>query len=266
MEEIALSNNNTIKSTELVEIINEFRRVESDASGRKYSELRHDTLKDKIKKEIKTMSELGIDTSLQNFMESHYVNSRNKVYDCYELNRDGMLQILNSESVFVRCKTIEYINKLESEIKEQNKEVKLQSKYDKAKSELELVGVISDMLKLNDISKLGLMRHSLENNDVPTNLLPDYIGCKENPISATELLKKFAPELRTADFNKKCESAGILKRCERPSTKNKDKVKKYWSIVDTTYGENMKNDHNSRETQPLWYESKFSELLNKIKN
>lgn len=50
LEEIALSNNNTIKSTELVEIINEFRRVESDTLGRKYSELRHDTLKDKIKK------------------------------------------------------------------------------------------------------------------------------------------------------------------------------------------------------------------------
>ena len=264
MKEIALSNNNTIKSTELVEIINEFRRVESEVNkDKRYVELQHKSFIEKIRKEIDTLNMLGINTE-QNILPSKYKDSTGRNLVCFELDRDGMLQMLNSESAYVRRKTIEYINKLESEIKEQNKEVKLQSKYDKAKSELELVGVISDMLRLNDISKLGLMRHSLENNDVPTNLLPDYIGCKENPISATELLKKFAPELRTADFNKKCESAGILKRCERPSTKNKDKVKKYWSIVDTTYGENMKNDHNSRETQPLWYESKFSELLNKI--
>lgn len=111
---------NTIKSTELVEIINEFRKEEGNNV-----EIRHDSFMEKIKKEIKILESLNIN-SLQNFSESTYVNSRGKEYPCYELNRDGMLEMLNSESAYVRYKTIEYINKLEKE----NKNIKLPSSYE----------------------------------------------------------------------------------------------------------------------------------------
>lgn len=111
---------NTIKSTELVEIINEFRKEEGNNV-----EIRHDSFMEKIKKEIKILESLNIN-SLQNFSESTYVNSRGKEYPCYELNRDGMLEMLNSESAYVRYKTIEYINKLE----EENKNIKLPSSYE----------------------------------------------------------------------------------------------------------------------------------------
>ena len=111
---IKLGKDNTITSMDLVDIINEFRKEEN---GEEYKELRHDTLMTKIKKEIKTLNDMGIN-SLQNFLESKYTNQRGKEYDCFSLNRDGMLQILNSESTFVRYKTIEYVNKLENKVKE----------------------------------------------------------------------------------------------------------------------------------------------------
>ena len=107
----------TMTSVELVNLINQFRMEESDLTGGKYTELQHKSLLPSIRKEIKIMKALGI--SQQNILPSTYVNSRGKTYECFILNRDGALQMLNKESTFVRCKTIEYINKLESMLKSQ---------------------------------------------------------------------------------------------------------------------------------------------------
>ena len=49
-----------------------------------------------------------------NIYESSYINSQNKEQPCFSLNASGMRQILNSESVYVRAKTEEYITKLEN--------------------------------------------------------------------------------------------------------------------------------------------------------
>lgn len=109
----------TIKSIELVDIINQFREVEGSRSV-----LRHDTFMTKIKKEIETLESLGLG-NLQNFKEVDYIDSKGRRYPCYELDRDSMLQMLNSESPLVRYKTIEYINKLEEELS--NKQLMLES-------------------------------------------------------------------------------------------------------------------------------------------
>lgn len=108
---IKLGKNNTITSMELVTIINEFRKAECED----YTELKHDNFMKKIRKEVETLKFLGIKGDV-NIYASSYINSQNKEQPCYVLNRDGMLQMLNSESTFVRYKTIEYINKLENEV------------------------------------------------------------------------------------------------------------------------------------------------------
>lgn len=105
-----------ITSVELVNIINEFRKLESESTKRKYRELAHYDFYKKIRKEKELLSMIGLQGD-GNFSESMYINSQNKEQPCYSLNRDGMLQMLNSESALVRYKTIEYINKLESELK-----------------------------------------------------------------------------------------------------------------------------------------------------
>lgn len=128
---VKLNNEGRISSIELVEIINTFRQIEK---GDEYKELRHDSFTTKIKKELKTLESIGLN-SLQNILESTYTNSRGKIYNCYSLNRDGMLQMLNSESPLVRYKTIEYINKLENQLKEKDTP-KLPSTYKEALIEL----------------------------------------------------------------------------------------------------------------------------------
>ena len=105
-----------ITSVELVEVINEFRKLESDTASKKYTELLHKDFMKKIRTELETLKTLGLGGE-RNISPSSYINSQNKEQPCYSLNRDGMLEMLNSESALVRYKTIEYINKLEEENK-----------------------------------------------------------------------------------------------------------------------------------------------------
>lgn len=100
----------TISSVELVEIINQFRSLEENGS-----ELLHKNFKAKIEKELKILGNLGINNQL-NFKPVKYKDKKGEERPCYELNRDGMLMMLNSESTLVRFKTIEYINTLEKQI------------------------------------------------------------------------------------------------------------------------------------------------------
>ena len=72
----------TITSVELVKIINDFRRLESEASERKYSKLQHYDFYKKIKKEIETLEKLGLNGD-GNFSESSYADSQNKQQPCY---------------------------------------------------------------------------------------------------------------------------------------------------------------------------------------
>lgn len=116
---IELDNEGRITSVDLVEIINHFREIESanGMNGKLQKPLLHKNLMAKIRNELETLKSLGIEGVL-NFKQSSYVNSQNKTQPCYSLNRDGMLQILNSESALVRHKTIDYINNLENKIKQ----------------------------------------------------------------------------------------------------------------------------------------------------
>ena len=129
------------------------------------------------------------------------------------------------------------------------------------KSEIGLIDMVSNSLKLNDNSKLQLITKSFENHNINTNLLPAYTPSKGVLKSATELLKEHKSELSVIKFNKKLVELGILKECTRQSTKDKTKVKKFKNLVDTTWGENQINPKNPKETQPLYYEDKFKELL-----
>ena len=123
-EENFITERGTILSTNLVTIINEFRKVESEANEEKrFIELKHKSLMEKIRKEDETLKTLGLNGG-QNFLPTSYKDIQGKTQPCYELNRDGMIIILNSESAIVRYYTMEYIKKLEEKLKQVTKEVK----------------------------------------------------------------------------------------------------------------------------------------------
>ena len=130
-EENFITERGTILSTNLVTIINEFRKVESEANeNKKFIELKHKSLMEKIRKEETTLKTLGLNNE-QNFSLVEYIDKKGEKRPCYELNRDGMIIILNSESAIVRYYTIEYIKKLEEKLKQVTKEVK---HYEKKKT------------------------------------------------------------------------------------------------------------------------------------
>ena len=130
-EENFITERGTILSTNLVTIINEFRKVESETNEEKrFIELKHKSLMEKIRKEDETLKTLGLNNE-QNFLLVEYIDKKGEKRPCYELNRDGMIIILNSESAIVRYYTIEYIKKLEEKLKQVTKEVK---HYEKKKT------------------------------------------------------------------------------------------------------------------------------------
>ena len=121
---IKLSDKGTIKSTDLVDVINYFRFEE------KKNDLSHKNFMAKIRKEIETLKILGLDSGL-NFKPAKYLDKQGKERPCYELDKNGMFMILNSESTLVRFKTVEYINKLEEQVqllKEEKQKLELEAK------------------------------------------------------------------------------------------------------------------------------------------
>lgn len=132
------------------------------------------------------------------------------------------------------------------------------------KEELECLNVASGILNFNDNSKLLGVRSIYDKYGMETSYLPTYTPSKGVLKSATELLKQFNVNMTTIKFNKKLIELGILRECERKSTKDKNKVKKFKNLVDNTWGENQVNPKNSKETQPLYYEDKFMDLLKKL--
>ena len=161
-----------IKSTELVDIINDFRKVESETTNSNYVELQHKSFMTKIKNELKVLESLGIGGE-QNILPSTYINSQNKVQPCFELNRDGMLQMLNSESALVRYKTIEYINKLEEQVKGQVLNTSELS------PELQMFKQIFDTVAKQQLEAKETQRIALEANDKAEEAKEEIQGIRD---------------------------------------------------------------------------------------
>lgn len=122
---------------------------------------------------------------------------------------------------------------------------------------LEWVKGVSDMLNLNDSSKLTLLGKIAEPLELP---LPDYTPSKGVLLSATELLEKFHISISAQKFNKRMKELGYMSSHTRKSSKGE----KSFNVLNDTileYGENQVHPNNPKETQPLYYESKFEALL-----
>ena len=96
----------------LCELINKLRAEE----GNRKELAQRDFIK-KIRKELETMESLNLE-GVRNFSHSYFTDSQGKKHPTFLMNRDGILQIAASESVYVRAKIIEYINALENKLKQ----------------------------------------------------------------------------------------------------------------------------------------------------
>ena len=106
----------TMTSLEVVELINNFRKEEGSEVVK-----RHDVLLRDIDNEIEALKNLKIDA--HNFVETSYKDSWNRDKRCYQMNKAGIMQMLNKESALVRYKTQQYIEVLENKLKQTTKQL-----------------------------------------------------------------------------------------------------------------------------------------------
>lgn len=119
----------------------------------------------------------------------------------------------------------------------------------------------SDFLRLNDVSKLKLAKAVFEPLGLP---LPDYVSSKGVLKSATELLKQNGMTISAQGFNLQAIEKGYLETKTRNGSKGKKKPFKCITEKGKDYGENQVCPNNPNQTQPLWYEDKFKELVEEL--
>lgn len=105
-------------------------------------------------------------------------------------------------------------------------------------------------------------------------LLPAYAiddggasaGSSRPTNSATWLLKQHGAKMSASKFNAAVTQLGFLEEKSRKSSKAEGGIKHYKSITSAglAYGKNATSPANQKETQPLWYEDSFADLLDLV--
>lgn len=122
---------------------------------------------------------------------------------------------------------------------------------------LEWVKGVSEMLNLNDSSKLALLSKVAEPLNLP---LPDYTPSHGILKSATELLKENGIQISAREFNTRMVEKGLL-TIEKRKSKGGYKEFKHITKEGLKYGENQVNPHSPNSTQPSYYVHEFTNLL-----
>lgn len=90
---------------------------------------------------------------------------------------------------------------------------------------------------------------------------PDYVMDEKTVHAAKDLLASHNVKMSSAEFNKILVSKGIVERMTRPGKGGKTHS---WVVIPEKFekfGQNARNPHAQNQTQALWYDNKFSELL-----
>jgi len=83
-----------ITSLELVDIINQFRKVESETIGKQYKELKHKDFMKKIRKELEVLKTLGLED--KGIEVESYIDKQNQERPCFSLNSQGLKYIMDT--------------------------------------------------------------------------------------------------------------------------------------------------------------------------
>jgi hypothetical protein len=87
---------------------------------------------------------------------------------------------------------------------------------------------------------------------------PGASGSSEVAKPVSQLLTDFDVEMSAVAFNRLLVEAGLLMEVERKSTHG---TKTFKSVTDLNYGKNVTHPNNPKETQPMWYASRFEDVL-----
>lgn len=129
---------------------------------------------------------------------------------------------------------------------------------DRTKAGVIWVKGCKELLNLNNASTLALMQKVAEPLGLPT---PDYVSCNGVLKSLSVLLDEMGIGISSQAFDKLLVKEGLLQVLCKEDGKGKQKQFKNITEKGLPYGENKQNPKNQAETQPLWYEDKFGEVL-----
>jgi hypothetical protein len=163
----------------------------------------------------------------------------------------------------------EYFIEVEKRFREQSQNFETQ--FDR---ELKAFNNSVEMLRVNGASKIKMLQTFHKAKNLETSYLPEYSD-ENHTYSLSHLLKKFDVKISAQKFNKLLISAGFLEIKTRKSSKyktekdengNEKKIPILKTFKSSTekglqFGKNMISEKNQLETQPHYFENKFSELL-----
>ena len=141
------------------------------------------------------------------------------------------------------------------EFKAQSQQSPYQSKLS---DKIQAAKFLAKFLNLNEASKLQIAKTIADPLGLPT---PDYVMNEKTVHAAKDLLETHNVKMSSAEFNKILVSKGIVERMTRPGKGGKTHS---WVVIPEKYekfGQNARNPHAQNQTQALWYDNKFSELL-----
>ena len=185
-----MNNKFNMNHVELCELINKLRVEEGNEK-----KLRSCDLMTKIRKEVETLKSLGLDNE-RNFSLVEYKDKKGEMRKTFLMNRDGILQIAASESVYVRAKIIEYINALENKLK-QRESYMIDDPVERALAWAE---------EEKERRRLKLENQEIkEENKQLKNEIDEYKDFKE----LREILEANVSDMRVGDFSKLLYNNGI---------------------------------------------------------
>lgn len=192
--------------------------------------------------------------------ESSYKDDKGELRTMYLLNKKASLLLASGYNVTLRAKIIDRWEALETGKAQPiaSKPKREPSLTTKVRVGLEWVKGVSELLNLNESSKLSLLGKVAKPLDLP---LPDYTPSKGVLKSASELLKERGLQISSREFNTRAIEKGFLCEMERKSKHGAKKFFKSITKKGLSFGENQVSPHNPNSTQPHWYVEKFDELL-----
>ncbi|MEK5432584.1 Rha family transcriptional regulator [Lysinibacillus sp. FSL R7-0073] len=218
-----------------------------------------------IENQISKLKEAGEEKwGVANFGDTQYQHPQNKqLYPKYNLTEDGFAIVAMSyttpEAMKMKVKFIQEFKRMKKYIQQQVK----QPGDNVIEFEKQLIGVkyTSEILRVDESSKIKMLEAAHTQHGVPTNHLPVYVESEELKKPISELLKEYNVGISAIKANKILLTVGILEIKYRPSSKGG--TKEFKSVTDKGkyYGLNAISPQNPKETQPLYYPSKFSELI-----
>lgn len=208
-----------------------------------------------VMRDIQNLLSQGVDKL--NFERISYKDSMNRVRDAYQLTYKGVLILASGYNPVLREKIIDRWEELETG-KEEPKYAQQSQSQPKLSDKIQAANFLADFLNLNGASKLAIAKSIADPLGLPT---PDYVMDEKTVHAAKDLLATHKVKMSSAEFNKILVSKGIVEIMTRPGKGGKTHS---WVVIPEKFekfGQNARNPHAQNQTQALWYDNKFSELL-----